>query len=165
MELVRKGLSQRVSRRQGTSRCWTRTSSFNPVHRLLWQEANISNQQGSAAVEVTGACREKGAHTGQMLALAAGDVIPQGWRCCRGSLRVPSRAHQIVPKSALSSRRHLGHVFAVVCMAASPQGDRRLPHERSYCMDRAGRSGPCAVYTGHTSTPACFQALEIAVQK
>lgn len=154
MELVRKGLSQRVSLGRGTARCCKRTSSFNPVHRLLWQDARISNQEGSTAVKVTGACQEKGVHTGQMLALAAGGVIPQDWRCCRGTLMVSSRALQIFLKSVASSGRQLEYVSAVVCTAASPQGGRTPRREHNYCMGSADHSEPCAVCTGHMNTPA-----------
>lgn len=77
---------------------------------------------------------------------------------------MPSKARQIVQTSALSSGRHLEHVSAVVYMAASPQGDRRLPREHNCCMGRADRNEPCAVYTRHTSTPVWFQAFEVVVQ-
>lgn len=76
----------------------------------------------------------EGVHTGQMLALAAGGVNPQDWRCCRGTLTVLSRALQFFLKSVASSGRHLEYVSAVVCMAASPQGGRRPRREHNYCM-------------------------------
>lgn len=47
-------------------------------------------------MKATGACQEKGIHTGQMLALAVGGVNPQGWRGCRGILKVLRRALQVV---------------------------------------------------------------------
>lgn len=77
-----------------------------------------------------------------------------------------SRVHQVVLMFEPSSDLHLvGHVFAVVCMAASRQEDRRRRREHNYCTGSADRSEPCVVYTGHMSTPAAFQDRETGTKE